>query len=775
MAGEFLDLSPVNQPAAPEAPGPTRIRPVLVRFFDGRTQPTLYGIEGPASITLSGLLDLVRNHLGLTHSTKLLPFWTGINRNLQSAGPLNQVLDDKWAMVRPEDGYFTVHCLPQSRATAKKGWVGTGEIFMELDRNGVEFGPSPEAPSSYIPLACRPPVSILPLDFAHVLGGARAKKVVAQALVASLRPFRRTPDDAQETALLESQVNITWGPAWSASGTNFMITQPVQRVNSTFRNVGTFPQLEPLKLSAKWTPERVAASFDMDAWLGHVVDPSAAPEKLAPYKAYYKALREHNSEVDAAKIQPRRICDEISAQSRERDPAAPTLPVAIRHMSETGPGYCRYKLEIIPDSAAPNEKKGKLRVRVFVWKYGGPRTKGFFDGSEEWGSASRGGRNRHYRTIAGHPLRQTLEHACSQNPDFAALEAHRKKWVAKDQELSEKRSIPALMEAMERPEAPAAPQPRGLTVTMRPYQLQSLKFMMDAEQGEGGFRRHLWARVTLAGGTPFWYSPLLGRVARNVPAQAWGGFCCEEMGLGKTVEVLGLCLANPAPALSPNSISSDGCIRSRATLVVCAVSLVGQWIEEARSKTGGSLRIHMYHGSGRIRDPKRLANDFDLVVTTYATLSSDCGNKRSVGGFDPKKTPLHSIQWHRLVLDESHTCKNPVVGHTKACVALKADRRWMCTGTPINTDVQDLFGQFAVLGFAPFNNRNFFDSNVKNAFGNNVFSGGCPELLHALGAIMVRHTKRQELGGEQVLQLPPKTEELVPGKQQKEYCLYILI
>ena len=55
----------------------------------------------------------------------------------------------------------------------------------------------------------------------------------------------------------------------------------------------------------------------------------------------------------------------------------------------------------------------------------------------------------------------------------------------------------------------------------------------------------------------------------------------------------------------------------RATLVVCAVSLVGQWLDEAKSKLDGSLCLYMYHGSRRIRDAARLASDYDLVVTTY--------------------------------------------------------------------------------------------------------------------------------------------------------------
>jgi hypothetical protein len=58
-----------------------------------------------------------------------------------------------------------------------------------------------------------------------------------------------------------------------------------------------------------------------------------------------------------------------------------------------------------------------------------------------------------------------------------------------EKERASERSIPGLMKALERGEMAAAAQPRGLTVTMRPYQLQSLQFMLDCEKGEGGFRR----------------------------------------------------------------------------------------------------------------------------------------------------------------------------------------------------------------------------------------------------------------------------------------------
>ena len=53
------------------------------------------------------------------------------------------------------------------------------------------------------------------------------------------------------------------------------------------------------------------------------------------------------------------------------------------------------------------------------------------------------------------------------------------------------------------------------------------------------------------------------------------------------------------------------------------MSLVGQWIAEAQAKLGehASLRMHMYHGQGRIRDPARLAQ-FDLVSGMMSLIGS---------------------------------------------------------------------------------------------------------------------------------------------------------
>jgi hypothetical protein len=66
------------------------------------------------------------------------------------------------------------------------------------------------------------------------------------------------------------------------------------------------------------------------------------------------------------------------------------------------------------------------------------------------------------------------------------------------------------------------------------------------------------------------------------------------------VEVLGLVLSNPAPPeVLSGTLDATGKIVSRATLVVVAVSLVGQWCAEASNKLSGGLKMYPYHGQNR--------------------------------------------------------------------------------------------------------------------------------------------------------------------------------
>ena len=357
-----------------------------------------------------------------------------------------------------------------------------------------------------------------------------------------------------------------------------------------------------------------------------------------------------------------------------------------------------------------------------------------------------------------------------------------------------------LMKALEMQEYPSVEQPTGLTVTMHDYQRQTLNRMLELERIPGGFRDLVWYDVSdvmknasLDATEERWmYSPGFDQIAKIgcIPKTPRGGFLCEEMGLGKTIEVLALILAQKPPqgwiehgetlgkagAVADCSNMSNGTnvkkpYRSGATLVICAVSLVGQWIDEAKSKLDedSGLRILMYHGQQRTKNPKKIAEDYDLVVTTYQTLAAD----RS------RTNPLGQIEFYRLVCDESHMTKSYNTGQSKAASEICAVRRWACTGTPIATNSVDLFGQLAMLGVSPwgtdlkrfrddFNNIICTNAGPRRYGRNDMTEKSSREIKNVLTVMKpmtIRHTKTQKLGRnatKDLLSLPPKTVIHVP-------------
>jgi SWI/SNF-related matrix-associated actin-dependent regulator of chromatin subfamily A3 len=67
----------------------------------------------------------------------------------------------------------------------------------------------------------------------------------------------------------------------------------------------------------------------------------------------------------------------------------------------------------------------------------------------------------------------------------------------------------------------------------------------------------------------------------------------------------------------------------------------------AHSHLDGTLKTIKYHGHKR-KAFLPMLEDVDIVLTTYHTLVADFGEKSS---------PLHGIEWFRVVLDEGKQVK----------------------------------------------------------------------------------------------------------------------
>ena len=120
----------------------------------------------------------------------------------------------------------------------------------------------------------------------------------------------------------------------------------------------------------------------------------------------------------------------------------------------------------------------------------------------------------------------------------------------------------------------------------------------------------------------------------------------------------------------------------------CPVSLVGQWIEEAKSKLKDPGVIYPYHGQDRNRDANILAQH-SIVVTTYQVLASDATYhaKKAKAGSD-YCPPLEQIRWWRIVCDEGHSLRESQTLRSIATMALHADHKWLVSGTLFNVDCE---------------------------------------------------------------------------------------
>lgn len=265
--------------------------------------------------------------------------------------------------------------------------------------------------------------------------------------------------------------------------------------------------------------------------------------------------------------------------------------------------------------------------------------------------------------------------------------------------------------------------PDDAPFSLLPHQCRTLRFCCSVEDGEAS----LFMKVREG----LYYSPYMLRFSQT-PRLLRGGFVCDEMGLGKTAVSLALVHAKPPPS------SHQGA----NTLVVCPVSLIGQWCREARKCFPG-VSIAKYHGPNR----RRLTLfDKNIVVTTYGILASEARSTHS-----NHENRLDTVVWHRVVFDEAHVLRNMNTVQYRVCTRICATHKWVVTGTPITTHDGCLSMMQTRLVFDHLRGRDMLlRGNVS-----------CP-MLALMTKTMIRHRKAMRILGRPIVTLPPCTRALAP-------------
>ena len=168
-----------------------------------------------------------------------------------------------------------------------------------------------------------------------------------------------------------------------------------------------------------------------------------------------------------------------------------------------------------------------------------------------------------------------------------------------------------------------------------------------------------------------------------------GACLADDMGLGKTAQLLALLVDERnrmavAPVGPPRS-GASGTARPKVarrlgpTLVLCPMSLVGNWQREA-ARFAPKLAVYVHHGPDRSTGKTftRHAGTVDLVLSTYGLATRDA---ELLGG----------VRWRRVVLDEAQQIKNSSARTTQSVRSIPAERRIAMTGTPVENRLSELW------------------------------------------------------------------------------------
>ena len=197
-----------------------------------------------------------------------------------------------------------------------------------------------------------------------------------------------------------------------------------------------------------------------------------------------------------------------------------------------------------------------------------------------------------------------------------------------------------------------------------------------------------------------------------------GGILAEEMGLGKTIEMISLMTLHKRPSSATPTVLDrfigEHVRPTSASLIVTPPSILLQWISEI-NRHAPQLQVTHYegvkgHGEKNLSELLERLAESDVVVTTYSVLAAEINftalnpekSLRRESKYPRPKSPLMQLSWWRVIMDEAQMIES---GVSKAAVVARLIPRinaWCVTGTPVRKDVNDLLGLLIFLRFEPF-------------------------------------------------------------------------
>lgn len=239
-----------------------------------------------------------------------------------------------------------------------------------------------------------------------------------------------------------------------------------------------------------------------------------------------------------------------------------------------------------------------------------------------------------------------------------------------------------------------------------------------------------------------------------------GGILADEMGMGKTLEVLGLVLHHQLPISLTDTCTFDQVVGknvkySKATLIITPSTILDQWLSEIDLHVP-SLKVFHYQGIRKSNGLKsaKIFLDCDIVVTSYSDLrfellytESHSRTLRHEKRHVSPKSPLIDVCWWRICVDEAQMVETSQSNVAQMIYRIPRVNCWTVSGTPVRSEVDDLFGLLFLLRYSPMY------LYKKQAWMQIIEKKRVREFCDLFGSLVCRHSKQDV---EEELKLPPQ-------------------
>jgi len=216
----------------------------------------------------------------------------------------------------------------------------------------------------------------------------------------------------------------------------------------------------------------------------------------------------------------------------------------------------------------------------------------------------------------------------------------------------------------------------------------------------------------------------------------FGGVLADDMGLGKSIQIITFIL------------SQRDKVGHNTNLIVVPTSLIFNWQQEV-AKFAPSIRIHTIYGADRIKSTEDFER-YEIILTSYGTLLSDINF-------------IKDYEFNYVFLDESQNIKNPESQRYKSVRLLKSRNKIAITGTPIENNTFDLYGQLSFACPGLLGSKQYFRDIYSTPIDQFKSSKRAVELQNKIRPFILRRTKEQV-----ATELPEKTEMVLHCEMKAE-------